>query len=424
VANSQAVPRELIRLVRDALSHLYDYAHLENHPLATLVDGSGSIDQVTRAQRLRRLLLDCIEEIKPWKVGETASEADRVYAILVYRFVDGLPMDKAADKRGLGERQAYRDLREGVRAVAGLLYDRMRAQEDTGETPGSLLRQPVPGDQVQLARDEVARLRQAAASEPLDLHDLLRGVLNLLTPLCQRTGIQILTFPSGSWPAVIAGRVMLRHALLGLLTHALETTVQGDLTITVCPGPFEVGIEIAQSAVRTRTQPLTPPSDPKTGVGPAVAQALIAAQGGRLETGEREGLWWARVTLPTTSQATILVIDDNSDLVTLLRRYLAGHAVNVVGATDAGQAPRLAQELQPRLITLDVMMPDQDGWEILQRLKGSPATRDIPVVICSVLNEQGLAETMGASGYITKPVSQDDLLAVLSRWLGPLRPTA
>ncbi len=407
----------------DALTHLYDYAHLENHALATLVDVSKELDQVTRAQRLRRLLLDCIEEVKPQEAGESISEADRVHAVLTYRYVDGLPMDKVADKRGLGERQAYRELRKGVRAVAGLLYDRMQAQDGAGGPP-SQLHQPAPDDRVQLAQAEVARLRQAATSETVDLHVLLQGVLSLLAPLCQRTGVQISIAPDGPWPPVVAGRVMLRQALLGLLTHALEAAVEGDVTIAVHPGEFEVSLEITQSAVRTRRRPSPSPSHSPAGLGPAVAQALIAAQGGRVETGEHEGTWSARITLPTTSRTTILVIDDNADLVALLRRYLAGHAINVVGATDAEQALRLAPELQPRLITLDVMMPDQDGWEILQRLKGSSATRDIPVIICSVLNERGLAETMGASGYITKPVSQDDLMEVLSRWLGPLWPTA
>jgi CheY-like chemotaxis protein len=423
MADSEAVPRELVRLVRGALSHLYDHAYLENHPLAALVDVSGGVREVTRAQRLRRLLLDCIEETRPQGIGEATSDADRVHAVLIYRFVDGLSLDKVAAKRGLGERQAYREVRKGVRAVTGVLYDRMRAQRKMTDFSGPLLGQPTPDDQVQLAQVEVARLRQAATSEPLELHDLLQGVLSLLAPLCERTGIQISTSPPGPWPAVIAGRVALRHALLGLLTYALETAVEGDVAITVCPGPSHVAIEIAGSAVSVREQPLPPPLSQESGVGPAVAQALIAAQGGRLETGERDGRWWARVTLPTTSRATILVIDDNADLVELLQRYLAGHAFNVVGATSAGQALRLAHELRPRLITLDVMMPDQDGWEILQRLKDSPATRDIPVIICSVLHEQGVAETMGASGYVTKPVSQDDLMAVLSRWLGVLWPS-
>jgi CheY-like chemotaxis protein len=93
----------------------------------------------------------------------------------------------------------------------------------------------------------------------------------------------------------------------------------------------------------------------------------------------------------------------------------------VVGAKDGAPALRLAAELQPRLITIDVMMPNLDGWEVLQRLKTTPETAHIPVVVCSVLHEPELALAMGASDYLTKPVQQADLLAVLERHLG--RPT-
>ena len=67
-------------------------------------------------------------------------------------------------------------------------------------------------------------------------------------------------------------------------------------------------------------------------------------------------------------------------------------------------------------------MPGLDGWEMLQQLKASPATREIPVVVCSVLKEARLAQSMGAAGYLTKPVSQREFLEMVQRWLGPLRP--
>jgi CheY-like chemotaxis protein len=93
-----------------------------------------------------------------------------------------------------------------------------------------------------------------------------------------------------------------------------------------------------------------------------------------------------------------------------------------VVTTTGQQALALAAELQPRLILLDLMLPHQDGWDILQAFQNSPATRPIPIIICSVLNEPELALALGASDYITKPVSQVTLLAVLRRWLGNLHP--
>ena len=412
---------ELAHLVRGALTHLYDYAYLENHPLAALVDSERNLDGVTRAQKLRRLLLDCIEEIKPQRVADLA-EADRVHAVLVYRYVDGLAMANVAAKRGLGVRQAYRALQQGINAIAGLLCDRL-GRPDAQEISGPIL-QIASTDRVQLAQAEVARLQQAVGTEPLQVYDILQSVLGLLDPLRERIGIRIVISDAETWPTVIADRVMLRQVLLNLFTHAMSYLVQGDLLVSALPGPRHVQIEIRESAGVSRKLPLASLPTEEVDVGLQVAQGLVEAQGGWLTTLLHEGRWQAQIVLPATLLETILVIDDNADLVSLWQRYLAGHRVRVVGTTNAEEGLRLAVELQPRVITLDVMMPNQDGWEALQRLKRSASTRHIPVIVCSVLNEPQLAEAIGASGYLTKPVAQVDLLNMLARWLGPLQPAA
>jgi CheY-like chemotaxis protein len=81
-----------------------------------------------------------------------------------------------------------------------------------------------------------------------------------------------------------------------------------------------------------------------------------------------------------------------------------------------------ARELNPALITLDIMLPEQDGWQVLQALKLDPQTRDIPVLVISVLENSELALRLGAVDYLVKPVRRDDLHALLRR-LAPLQPS-
>ena len=106
-------------------------------------------------------------------------------------------------------------------------------------------------------------------------------------------------------------------------------------------------------------------------------------------------------------------LPNNEGLVELLQRYLAGYAFRVIAAASGEEGLRLAQGLTPDAIVLDVMMPGMDGWEFLQRLRGRPQMVTTPVIICSVINDPELAYSLGASLFLPKPVSRDDVLAAL-----------
>ncbi len=405
---------EMTPLVRSALAHLYDRAYLQNHPLAPLFDREGTLDSVTRAQKLRRALLACIEALRPQGQEAAPPEAVRAYAILTYRYVDGLSIEDIGAKLALSRRQTYREHEKGVEAVASLF-----AAEQCRE--GRLPVAQAEPDRLQVAQAEVDRLQQAVHAEPLNPEDVVQGVIGLLSPLARQAGIQIrIERELAASSPIVADRIILRQALLNLFSYALGHGAPGDLAVAFRYSKSELYIELSEHTVEIEDRPHAAPVGERPDVGLIVARSLIAAQGGRLEVQAFQGCWQAHIMLPLSRRRTLLVIDDNTDIVALLQRYLAGHEVAVVGATEGKQALRLARELQPQLITLDVMMPSQDGWETLQKLKADPETQNIPVVVCSVLNEPRLAQNMGASDYITKPVRQDDLLPVLRRWLGPL----
>jgi CheY-like chemotaxis protein len=414
--DSTSFPPELLGLVRSALAHLYDHAFLQNHPLAAMLDRENNLDQVSRAQRVRRLLLDCIESLRP--PTDAPADTARAYAILNNHYLDGLPMPYVAEKLGLSQRQAYRELEKGVKAITNLLWERIGHEvAPATSAPGA------SDNRRQIAQQEVERLRPAAHAENVDLADLLSKISVLLNPMSERTGIRIELSAPEKWSSVVADRTMLRQALLNLLSHALRV-VRGNIAIAVARANDGWQIDLHESAIAVASAPVKIEDIEQTEIGLTVARSLIAAAGGRLEIEQGAGKWHALIFLPLARQATVLAIDDNADIVALFQRYLGAHAVSVVGVKSAEDALRLAVELQPQVITLDIMIPNQDGWEILQKLKTTPETKHIPVIICSVLHEPQLAQAMGASGYVTKPVSQERLVETLRRWLVPLSPAA
>jgi CheY-like chemotaxis protein len=113
----------------------------------------------------------------------------------------------------------------------------------------------------------------------------------------------------------------------------------------------------------------------------------------------------------------VLAIDDDDGVITLLRRYLESEGYRVTGVRESRRALETAQRLAPHLtaITLDVVMPNLDGWQVLQALKENPQTRDIPVILCSIIEDldQGLGR--GAAACLRKPVTRDDVLIALKQ---------
>jgi CheY-like chemotaxis protein len=114
----------------------------------------------------------------------------------------------------------------------------------------------------------------------------------------------------------------------------------------------------------------------------------------------------------------VLAIDDDARLIDLYRRYLEPKGFTLHGLINPREAVAAARALKPQIILLDVVMPDYDGWRVMNDLKNHAETRDIPIIVCSILAEQEKARNLGATDYLVKPILDVDLVAALSRLNG------
>jgi len=199
--------------------------------------------------------------------------------------------------------------------------------------------------------------------------------------------------------------VMAQQVLVSLISHAIQQTRLGEVYLKLeCVG------EQVSLSLRYR-----PESGADVPVLHLVAAQLVEKLGWRVEQKESpDGERIINLHIAAHG-STLLVIDDNEGLIELVERYLTDRPCRVVAALSGREGLRLAQELQPDAIILDVMMPEMDGWELLQRLRTSPRTSNIPIIICSVFNDPELAYSLGASLFLPKPVSRDDVLGALSQ---------
>jgi signal transduction histidine kinase/CheY-like chemotaxis protein len=126
----------------------------------------------------------------------------------------------------------------------------------------------------------------------------------------------------------------------------------------------------------------------------------------------------AEAALPASpgESSTVLVIDDDPNALDLLGRTLQSTGHRVVTTSDGQEALRLARTLQPAAITLDVVMPGMDGWEVLRELKLDPETRDIPVVMVTMTDDRETGYALGATEFLTKPIERGRLVQMLERY--------
>ena len=289
------LPESFVEEVRATLDHLYDYMFLHNHPLTWRLCSEGGADGVTRAQRMRTLLLDSIERLRPAQrpLSEpgTTNDEMRAYAILTYRCIDSMSMDEIAGKLGLSRRQAYREYAKAVEAVAGLVWDALPAEPVAPPAePAAIVADPT---RLSAAAEEVARLTSKLLLEPVDLAAVAQEVVDLLAPRVQHTGVALRVQRSEVALPIVADRVLLRQALLNLFSYALDQAQRGREISVTCGlqahgGSHGYAMALRLATCRGDDQPATK----REGVGVTVAQKLIEAMGGEAAVCWQSGAEW------------------------------------------------------------------------------------------------------------------------------------
>jgi CheY-like chemotaxis protein len=392
--------------IRDALAHLYDTAYLECHPLVPQLLELSTASRLTRAQMLRSLLKEAIEALRPRQGNPSRTPEWRSYLALHHRYVQEMSPLKVQDELGISRRQLQREERKGIDALVAILWERRLV--DAG--PPILLPLDEAGE-VQLLRRELERWqvnRQVCA-----VRTLVDDTCWMLRPILERLNVtlHVALFPS---PApVFVDPTLTRQALLRVLRLAAQATGAGQVSLHAIPHAQTLDI-VLQSEGMSISQ-----AEEDWGI----ACLLVSHQGGSLrQESAADATPRVVMSLPLASQARVLVVDDVQAVHRLFERYLTPHNYEVIGAGNGPEALRLAAELHPDLIILDVMMPTVDGWQVLRDLQSDPTTAEIPVVVCSVLDEPEVALSLGACAFVKKPVNRLELLNTLERVRGATVP--
>jgi signal transduction histidine kinase/CheY-like chemotaxis protein len=348
------------------------------------------------------------------------------------------------------------ELRTPLNAIIG--YSEMIAEdmddEGQGEHVPDLNKINASGKHLLALINDVLDLSKIEAGrmdlylEHFEVGQLLEDVVATVTPLVEEKSSRLVTRFESNLGAMHADVTKVRQALFNLLSNAAKFTEAGTITLSARRDPGErlvfavadTGIGIPPDKLESIFEEFSQAEDHTTrnyggtGLGLAISRRFAQMMGGdiSLESVVGEGSTFT-LSLPASIEAAtesegegtesiqpsaaahpVLVIDDNADSRDVLRRTLEddGHAVATAPGGEEGLA--LARELSPSLILLDVMMPGMDGWAVLRELKSDPALQGIPVAMVTVVDDERMAYSLGASEYLTKPVDRSRLLELAS----------
>jgi len=311
-------------------------------------------------------------------------------------------------------------------------------------------------DLLDISRIESGRM--ALSPKVMRLEEVVKQVFTAMETRAVDKGLTLRSEAPPTLPEIFADPDRVAQVLNNLVANACHyTPARGEIIVSACVREDELCISVRDTGIGISQEDQEKIFDrffradnpivqdtPGTGLGLSIVRSLVRMQGGRIwveselgrgstftftlpiveagrvdQAGRLDQVKRVDRVVKEIKRATtkVLVIEDDADIAELIRLHLAGNNRQVLIAQRGDEAIALAQRECPDLITLDILLPDVDGCAVLEELKLNPATREIPVVVISVLPDQDQYLRLGAVDYVTKPIDEQRLLRTVRKVL-------
>ena len=306
-------------------------------------------------------------------------------------------------------------------------------------------------DILDLSKIEAGRMEVQPVS--FELEALVDVCLRTVEPMVKSERLRLMKAMEAGLPPLSTDQDKLKQILINLLSNAIKFTEAGTITVTARQRDGHVEIAVADTGIGIPEEALElifeefrqvdSSSTRKysgTGLGLSISRHLARLLDGDIIVKSTIGVGSTfTLTIPLRyepalaatrgivaapreepaavpeASKVVLAIDDNPDAIYLLRENLTEAGYCVVGALSGEEGLQKAREFRPFAITLDILMPHKDGWEILRELKADAATQDIPIIVVSIVDNKHLGYRLGAFDYLLKPFDREAILAALAR---------
>jgi PAS domain S-box-containing protein len=295
-------------------------------------------------------------------------------------------------------------------------------------------------------------------SERFDLKTMIQNTITTIQPLIEKKANALQIVCDDNLGEAYTDLTKVRQILINLLSNASKFTEQGIIILeirriqakngdklTIRVSDEGIGMTSEQQTnlfqVFTQADASISRNYGGTGLGLAITKYFTQMLGGTIHVESEFGKGsHFTVRIPTyldvkknqsgnfnkgtelrlpdspTESGILLVIDDDETVRDILEAYLSKVGYQVIGAASGQEGLKLAKQMRPDAITLDVMMPGMDGWEVLSELKADPELAHIPVIMLTMTEEKDIGYSLGAAEYLTKPITRSKLIKVLRKY--------
>ncbi len=308
-----------------------------------------------------------------------------------------------------------------------------------------------------LSRIEAGRMELYL--ETFDVPTMVQDTVALIHPLIEKNSNVLEVHIEDNAGTMRADITKVRQTLFNMLSNASKFTEQGSIKLHVVRevgpnsehGGERVRFDVADTGIGMTAEQISRLFMPfsqadvstsrhygGTGLGLALSRHFCRMMGGEITVKSQLGqgsTFTVRLPAevkeqkpekghsgesgavsPSEDVSTVLVIDDDPAALDLTTRFLTREGFRVHAASGGEEGLRMARDLRPNAITLDVLMPGMDGWAVLAALKSDSSLADIPVIMLTIVDDHDLGYMLGASDYIIKPIEQDRLVSVLNKY--------
>lgn len=294
--------------------------------------------------------------------------------------------------------------------------------------------------------------------EHINVREMVNSVASTVQPLIRKNNNAFEIKWNSDPVTMYTDQTKIRQCLLNLLSNASKFTENGTVTLAISQTSSEksgstdmlefevqdtgIGLNGEQMAKLfekfSQADASTSRKYGGTGLGLAITRSFCRLMGGDIHVKSEQGKGSTfTIIVPVRVESrksdkinpsdiqgmdsadgknTILVIDDDQTARDLMRRYYAREGFHVITAPNGEEGLKIARKVVPAVITLDVMMPGMDGWEVLSELKATPELSKIPVIMLTIVDDKNLGFALGASDYLTKPIDHKRLSEVLQKY--------